>query len=123
MFQLWREHNVKATTLCGIFFIAVAPCLAQIQAGRIVGTITDPNQAVVPNAKVVITNNETNQSQTLTTNGAGDFVLTPANPGTYRVEVSASGFGTSEVNRVEVTVGPTEVLVAVGPVHGASISK
>lgn len=96
---------MKATTLCGIFLIAVAPCLAQIQAGRIVGTITDPNQAVVPNAKVVITNNETNQSQTLTTNGAGDFVLTPANPGTYRVEVSASGFGTAEVNQVEVTVG------------------
>src|SRR4051812_7338311 len=78
---------------------------AQIQSGRIVGTVYDPNKAVVPGAKVVITNTGTNQAQTLTTSGTGDFVLTPVNPGIYRVEVSAQGFGLSEVNRVEVIVG------------------
>src|SRR5207248_4033656 len=78
---------------------------AQIQAGRIVGTVTDPNKAVVPNAKVVITNTGTSQSQTLTTNSAGEFVLTPVNPGVYNVQVTASGFGTAEVNQVEVIVG------------------
>src|SRR5436853_1559430 len=78
---------------------------AQVQAGRIVGTITDPNKAVVPNAKIVITNTATNQAQSLTTNSAGDFVLTPVNPGIYHIEVTASGFGTAEVNNVEVIVG------------------
>ncbi len=78
---------------------------AQVQAGRIVGTVTDPNKAVVPNAKVVIVNTATNQAQTLTTNGAGDFVLTPVNPGVYRIEVTATGFGTAEINNVEVIVG------------------
>ncbi|HXN21341.1 MAG TPA: TonB-dependent receptor [Candidatus Dormibacteraeota bacterium] len=90
------------------FFLLLATasvCFAQVQAGRIVGTVTDPSGAVVPDAKVVITNTATAQSQTLATNGAGDFVLTPVNPGIYRVEVSVSGFDTAQVNNVEVIVG------------------
>ncbi len=79
--------------------------MAQVQAGRIVGTVTDPAKAVVPNARVSITNTATNQSHALTTNGSGDFVLTPVDPGFYRVEVSASGFATAQVNNVEVLVG------------------
>ena len=84
---------------------AAAALSAQIQAGRIVGTVYDPNKAVVPRAAVVITNTATNQVQALTTNGSGDFVLTPVEPGTYRVEVSAKGFGTAQINNVEVVVG------------------
>src|SRR5215472_833338 len=89
-----------------ILFLGMCiPTLAQVQAGRIVGTVTDPSTAVVPGARVAITNLGTAQLQTLTTNSAGDFVLTPVNPGMYRVEVSAAGFETAEVNNVEVTVG------------------
>src|SRR3982074_3096418 len=100
----------KATRIVGqivaIAIIATLPVsFGQVQAGRIVGTVTDPNKAVVPNAKGAITNTATNQVQTLTTNGAGDFVLTPVNPGIYRIEVTASGFGTAEINNVEVIVG------------------
>ena len=96
---------MKAMKLFLLLCLQAAGCLAQIQAGRIVGTITDPNRAVIPNARVVITNAATNQAQTLTTNGAGDFVLTPVDPGLYRVEVTAAGFETAEVNKVEVIVG------------------
>src|SRR5258708_12936898 len=100
----------KATTFVGqivaLAILATLPvCFGQVQAGRIVGTVTDPNKAVVPNAKVVIANTATNQAQVLATNGAGDFVLTPVNPGVYRIEVTASGFGTAEINNVEVVVG------------------
>src|ERR1700694_47284 len=84
---------------------ALPVAFAQIQAGRIVGTVTDPVKAVVPNAKVVITNTATNQAQNLTTNSAGEFVLTPVNPGLYNVAVSVSGFSKSEVKGVEVLVG------------------
>lgn len=85
--------------------VAAAPMLAQVQSGRIVGTVYDPNRAVVPNAKVVITNSATNQPQTLTSSETGDFVLTPVDPGIYRVEVTAPGFSTAAVNKVEVIVG------------------
>jgi len=78
---------------------------AQVQAGRIVGTVTDPNKSIVPNASVVITNTATKQSQTLLTNNVGEYVLTPVNPGIYNVSVSAGGFGTSQVSNVEVLIG------------------
>src|SRR5258708_10530412 len=112
----------KATTFVGqivaLAILATLPvCFGQVQAGRIVGTVTDPNKAVVPNAKVVIANTATNQAQTLTTNGAGDFVLTPVNPGVYRIEVTASGFGTAEINNVEVIIGqstPADVALRLG---------
>jgi len=79
--------------------------LAQIQTGRIVGTVTDPGQAVVPNARVTITNVATNAVQTATTNNAGEFVFTPVNPGIYNVNVKASGFSSAEIKNVEVIVG------------------
>ena len=79
--------------------------MGQVQAGRIVGTVTDPNKAVVQNAKVVITNTATDQDRDLTTGAAGEFVLTPVNPGIYNVTVTAGGFGTSQVSGVEVVVG------------------
>src|SRR5258708_13714706 len=100
----------KATTFVGqivsLAILAAMPVsFAQVQAGRIVGTVTDPNKAVVPNAKVVITNTASNQAQVLATNGSGDFVLTPVNPGVYRIEVTPSAFGTAEINNGEVVVG------------------
>jgi hypothetical protein len=95
--------TIHRILISALFFAATLA--AQIQTGRIVGTVYDPNKAVVPNAAVVITNSGTNQAQTVTTNGAGDFVLTPVNPGIYHVEVTAKGFGTAQVNNVEVVVG------------------
>ncbi|MGA3236040.1 MAG: carboxypeptidase-like regulatory domain-containing protein [Bryobacteraceae bacterium] len=103
-----RSVASKVTVAVSLLLFALVPIqnlLGQVQAGRIVGTVTDPNKAVIPNAKVVITNTGTNQVQNLTTNRVGEFVLTPAEPGLYDVAISASGFGTSEVHGVEVLVG------------------
>jgi hypothetical protein len=110
---------MKAMKLLVLSALAASACFAQVQAGRIVGTVTDPNKAIVPNATVAITNTATNQMQTLTTNGVGDFVLTPVNPGVYRVEVSAKGFGTAAINNVEVIVGQSarvDVTLRIGEV-------
>ena len=95
----------KATPLWIGILVTAWPVLAQVQSGRIVGAVTDPNKAVIPNATVVITNTATNQAQTLTTNEIGEFVLTPVNPGIYTVAVTAPGFARAEVNQVEVIVG------------------
>jgi hypothetical protein len=85
--------------------LVAAAAFAQIQSGRIVGTVYDPNRAIVPNAKVTITDAATNQTQTLSTNATGEFVLTPVNPGVYQVQIAVPGFETAQVNNVEVVVG------------------
>lgn len=96
----------SAAFVCALIALAAVENLpGQVQAGRIVGTVTDPNKAVIPNAKVEITNTATNESQTVKTNGDGDFVLTPVDPGSYNVAITAAGFGKAEFRAVQVLLG------------------
>jgi hypothetical protein len=93
--------------------------LAQVQTGRIVGTVHDPSKAAVPNAAVTVIAVATNQSVAVTTNDRGDYVVTPLNPGVYQVSVTSDGFTTTTVNAVEVQVGQSarvDVELAVGAI-------
>ncbi|HYW48183.1 MAG TPA: carboxypeptidase regulatory-like domain-containing protein [Bryobacteraceae bacterium] len=78
---------------------------AQVQAGRIVGTIYDPNRAVVPGAVVTVKDSATNISKRVVANEAGDYVVTPLNPGVYSVSATAPGFETSVRSGIELEVG------------------
>ena len=77
---------------------------AQVQAGRIVGAVTDPSKAAVPSAEVVVTELGTNVSHSVTTGASGDFVVTPLNPGMYSVRASVPGFQTIVKTGIEVQV-------------------
>jgi hypothetical protein len=77
---------------------------AQLNAGRIVGTVSDPSHAVVPMATVVVTDTATGLSVTVTTSERGDYVVTPLNPRVYRVTVTIDGFQTAVVEAIEVQV-------------------
>ena len=78
---------------------------AQVEQGRFVGHIVDPQGAVVTGAGVKVTNQDTNIVQTATTNGSGDFVITPVQTGTYTLTISARGFQTTTSSNIEVQVG------------------
>ena len=78
---------------------------AQTQTtGDIVGTITDPSNAVVPDAKVNLKDNGKGNSQDTKTNKEGNYRFYLLSPGSYTVSVSAGGFET-EVRQVTVAVG------------------
>src|SRR5579859_3947448 len=78
---------------------------AQVQQGRIVGTVYDPQRSVVPAATVTVTDLGTNVSKRVVASSAGDYVLTPLNPGTYSVSATAPGFETSTRGGIELVVG------------------
>jgi hypothetical protein len=84
---------------------AVFTSFGQVQSGRIVGTVYDPNKAVVPGAAVTVTDVATNISRRVVTNETGDYVVTPLNPGIYTVSATANGFQTTIHNNVELLVG------------------
>lgn len=63
--------------------------------GTILGTITDSTGAVLPNAKVTITNTATNVSNNTVTSSTGDYTVPSLNPGTYTVSATGNGFQTS----------------------------
>jgi len=77
-----------------------------VGTGSIVGTVTDPQDAVVSGAKVTITNTQTGQVSALTSNAAGSFNSGSLAPGQYKVQISAKGFSSLSIP-VTVQVGNT----------------
>ncbi|HXS77835.1 MAG TPA: carboxypeptidase regulatory-like domain-containing protein [Terracidiphilus sp.] len=75
-------------------------------SGTILGTISDPSQAVINGAEVSITSVSTGASRTMVTNNVGSyrFDLLPA--GAYKLTVKANGF-TTAVQNIELLVGQT----------------
>src|SRR5438874_7372222 len=65
---------------------------AQGLTGSIVGTITDPASAVIPNARITVKNTNTNAEQKATTSADGVYRVLGLVPGAYTVAVEAPGF-------------------------------
>lgn len=83
----------------------------------ITGTVTDPTGALVPNAKVTATNDETNAKQTTTSNSDGIYDIPGLAVGTYTMTVQAAGFTTYKKTGIVVNAAQTlreDVLLAVG---------
>src|SRR5580704_9902939 len=81
--------------------------------GAITGTVSDASGAVVASAKVDIVNEATGQVERhLTTDSSGVFTANLLPVGSYRVEVSASGFATTKFPRVVVNITETTRLTA-----------
>ncbi len=85
--------------------LACIPADAQVNFGRILGSVTDPSGAAVAGATVTVTNVATNVSRTLTTDSDGAYVAAALPPGTYSVRASATGFKTAEHQGALVEVG------------------
>src|SRR5438034_362224 len=75
--------------------------------GVIQGTVTDPAGALVPGAKVVVKNVDTNVEVTLVTNGSGFYLAPELVPGRYTVRVESPGFVRLDVTNIVVTAGVT----------------
>src|SRR6266516_3679788 len=83
-------------------FIAMA--FGQESRATISGTITDPQGALVPGAKIAVKNLATNVVSTVESNERGFYTVPPVNPGEYSVTVSATGFKTTVQKNVELRV-------------------
>ena len=102
---------------------------AQGTRGTIRGTVTDPNQAVVPNATVRLFDAQRGtEVRTSTTNASGEYQFIEIEPSTYYITVSATNFAELRINDINVepnrnvvldatvsaTAGTTEVEVTAG---------
>ncbi|HTS61839.1 MAG TPA: TonB-dependent receptor [Candidatus Acidoferrales bacterium] len=77
---------------------------SQDTRGSIVGRVTDPSGAVVPDATVVVSNPATGSRSTATTNADGIYRVPLLPPGLYQIEVTSRGFKKALRNDVEVRV-------------------
>jgi len=99
-----RKYNLHYLSVF-FFLLLVVPSAAFGQNGTIVGTITDPSGAAMPNVKVTATNTETSWTRTVPANDSGQYVLPDIQIGHYNIKAEASGFKIAEQKDVVLTVG------------------
>jgi hypothetical protein len=95
-------------SLLALFVLGCAGLVAQEDTATITGVVTDPSGALVPNATVKATNNATNESLSVKTNGSGVYTIPLLQPGVYTVEFTAAGF--AGIRRQEITLLVQQVL-------------
>lgn len=95
----WHEFLVLTVLLLALTIPAFA------QEATIVGTVTDPTGAVIPNVTITVISTETGQVRTTASNEAGQFVVSNLRIGNYTVKAETSGFKSEQRTGVVLAVG------------------
>lgn len=91
--------------------VAVTPGRAQsTYTAQLTGVVTDSSGAVVPGAKVTLTDQGTNIGVTRETDTRGIYVFTGVRPSTYSIRVEAPNFATTERKDVVLAVSQQATL-------------
>src|ERR1700724_3045743 len=99
---LFAPRSVVVVALLATWLFSVS-AIAQVDAGAVRGTVTDPTGAVVAKAKVTLTNDATGLSTAAVTSADGDYTFGPVKIGPYTIDVEAAGFR-KETTHVTVNV-------------------
>ena len=106
------EITLKIACLAMIFALGASVAVAQSQSATadLIGTVADPNGAVVPGATVTARNLGTGISRSTTSAADGTYRLISLPPGDYEVTSEAPTFKRTVISPVKVTVGQTAEL-------------
>ena len=99
----------RSKQLASLLLLAITalPVIAQTDSARLDGTVQDQSGAVVPNAKVLALNTQTQRSSRTTADAQGHFVLPALQPGIYQLSVDSPGFRKAIINALELNVDST----------------
>ena len=89
-----RKANVFI--LVSLMFLFSGRVWAQTETGQISGTVLDPQNSIVPNAKITIRNAGTGALRETTSDDHGTFIVTNLLPARYSVMAEAQGFAKLE---------------------------
>jgi len=110
--------NLLLTILLGLFLIAVTHRgQAQDVNASLSGTVTDPSGAVIPGAKLMLTNVGTGFKSSFVSDAGGEYVFRNLTPGKYELMVTATGFKSTTQKGIELAVNQAariEVHLALG---------
>jgi hypothetical protein len=107
----WRVgQSARSWAWSALVVICLFGCLpistwAQVTSGSLTGAVSDSSGAVVPGAKVVLTDTNKGYDYPATTDATGRYLITNLLPSTYKIAVQASGFKTSAQTGIVIDVG------------------
>jgi len=101
IFKGWK----RPLAFLALLTLFTSAAFAQLTTADILGTVTDPTGAVIPNATVTLTNLGTNQTRTVQSNGSGDYSFNLLPVGHYSITVKASGFQANKTPDLSVEAG------------------
>ena len=100
-----RKYFGNLSFLVAVTFLAFCATGAGAQStATLSGVVTDPTGAGVPHAQVVVHSLATGLDRTVTTDGAGAYVVPSLQPGDYKVQVTAAGFSTDTIEKLTLQV-------------------
>jgi hypothetical protein len=118
---------ISSLILCALIVLSLTNT-AQAQAAKseLIGEVRDQTGALVPNAKVNLTDTATGQTSSKISSD-GTFIVTNLKPGTYNITVEANGFkkslregvrlATGERVRLDVVLEPGAITESVTIIH------
>ena len=101
--ELESRPRLTWVLLAGVLLWPAAS-LAQMTTGTILGRITDPSGAAVPDAQVAITNVGTKIVKTFVTDENGNYIVSYLLPGSYEVTAEKAGFKKSTQTGITLQV-------------------
>ncbi len=108
-----------------VLVVGLAMCgqvSAQIISGDLVGTILDKTGAVVPSARVEVTNADTGVKYQTVANEGGEYRFNNLPVGTYSVSASTPNFATTTINNFKIELNKTSTLQITLEIKGAVTS-
>ena len=106
-----RSGRRAAVVIAALFILSLLSAtvlMGQMFLGSVVGLVTDTSGAVVPEAKVVLTNTQTLVTRETVSNTTGNYTFDDVPAGIYKVSVTKAGF--RETVSSDITLG-TQVTV------------
>jgi hypothetical protein len=88
--------------------VCVPRSFAQAVFGSVIGTVTDPTGAVVPNATIVVTDVSKGTTETVQSNGSGNYSASRLLPDTYTVKAAAQGFNPTTAENIVVSANSAQ---------------
>ncbi len=105
MLSLFKRVSVFHLVILFVLPLCLVASLhAQTTTGTIAGTVTDIQNAAIPNANITITNTGTGIARTITSDAGGRYSVTSLIPGVYTIEVKIDGFKTSKLTGITLDV-------------------
>jgi hypothetical protein len=96
---------------------------AQVVGATISGTVADSTGALIPNAVVLVHNDDTGNQRTIKTDNAGRFSAVAISVGTYSVTANAAGFAPYKRSGIGLSIGQSlELPIALVVTGGETVN-